>query len=109
MHSSHSTKVSLLEKADFERRVLEREEKERACWKLTGSRKGLSEFRSRLRDRRNIVISYINIILVIIFIIVIWELVKGIFKEEGSENQEETQIPNMLARCIKIRHLDMTH
>ena len=90
MHNSHSVvEVILLEKADWERRVLKREEKERAHLKLTGSCQGLSEFRSRLIGRRDIVISFINIILIVILISVIWKLVMGIFKqEEGNENQE---------------------
>ena len=82
MHSSHSVKeVSLLEKADWERRVLEREEKQRANWKLAGSCKGLSEFRSRLIDRRDNTLPFINIILIVIILCVICKFVKGIFKE----------------------------
>ena len=72
MYYSHSAEeIRLLERAEWERKVIKNEEKGRAQWKLTGSPKGHNQFRSRLQARREATIIFINVVLLVILIIVI--------------------------------------
>ena len=90
------------------RKQKKREEKERAKWKLTGSREGISEFRSRLLAREENAILFINIILIITLVIIVWEITKK-FINQNSEEEVKENSQRMLAHKIKIRHLDTTH
>ena len=100
MHSSHSAEEGrLLKRADWERRVLEREEKARAKWKLRGSHEGISEFRLRLLARRENTILFINIILIITLVIIVWEITKK-FINQNSEEEVKNNSQRMLARKI---------
>ena len=102
---------------------MEKEEKARARWKVTGSPEGLAQFRSRLQSRRENTTIFINVILIVILIIVIWEAYKKFTnpieekavnndkqftnpdKEKAVNNQSEEKVDSsaMMARQLKIR------
>ena len=68
--------IALMQRAEWERKTLEREEQERAKWKVTGSREGLAQFRARLIARRTALVTSVNYLLIIILIVIVWEIIK---------------------------------
>ena len=67
----------------------ESEEKARAKWKLRGSHEGISEFRSRLQARRENTILFINLILLVTLVIIVWEITKKFIKQNSEKQQPE--------------------
>ena len=57
---------ALMLRAQWVRQVIDREEKERAKWKKTGSREGLAQFRARLIARQAVLTTFINSLLIVI-------------------------------------------
>ena len=76
----------------------------RAKWKLTGSREGISEFRSRLLAREENAILFINIILIITLVIIVWEITKK-FINQNSEEEVKNNSQRMLTRMIVPRKM----
>ena len=81
---SHSAEdIALLERAQWQRTIIEREEKEQPRWKYTGSREGLEQFRRRIVVRQETVTVLFNYLLIGILVIIIWEnLRKFLFPKE---------------------------
>ena len=105
---------ALMQRAEYERKILEREEQERAKWKVTGSREGLAQFRARLIARRATLVTSINYFLIITLLIIIWEIIREFLfprraEEVNSTQEEEKRGANKMHRCIKIRKLDLNH
>ena len=70
MNYSHfAEEIILLERAEWERKVISKEEEERARWKLTDSPESHNQFRLRLQTRREATIIFINVVLLVKFII----------------------------------------
>ena len=123
---SHSAEVmKLLEKAQWQRIITEKEEKDRARWKLTGSPEGRKQFRLRIVARKEATTIFINCLLLIILVIVIWETLKqftfprevnqvnSAVQEENKSNStnqesEESKTYSDMHRSIKLRKLDMS-
>ena len=121
--------LMLLERAKWERNVMEKEEKARAHWKVTGSPEGLAQFRLRLQSWQENTTIFINVILIVILIIVIWEAYKQFTnpieekavnndkqftnpdKEKAVNNQSEEKVDSntMMAWQLKIRRIDSSH
>ena len=104
-HSAES--IALLQRAEWQRRILEREEKERAKWKHTGSREGLEQFRRRIVARQETVIILFNYLLIGTLVIIVWEILrKFLFPREVEEvsitPREKERKPNNMHRCIKM-------
>ena len=114
---SHSAEdIALLKRAQWQRTIIEREEKERARWKYTGSREGLEQFRRRIAARQETATVLFNYLLIGILVIIIWEnLRKLLFPKEVKqvnnalqEESEERRILSNMHRAIKLRKLDMS-
>ena len=98
---------ALLLRAEWIRQVMDREQIARAKWTKTGSREGLAQFRARLIARRATAIKFINYILLVILVIIIWEIIRKLFfpREEESENknpQRSSEEENKMHRVIKL-------
>ena len=122
---SHSAEdMKLLKKAQWQRLITEKEEKGRALWKHQGSPEGRKQFRLRIAARQETATVFINCLLLIILVIVIWEnLKKFLFprevnqvnsavQEEKKDNytnqeSEEEKTYSDMHRSIKLRKLDM--
>ena len=123
---SHSAEdIKLLEKAQWQRIITEKEQKDRALWKLTGSPEGRKQFRLRIAARQEATTIFINCLLLIILVIVIWEALKqfifprevnqanSVVQEENKSNStnqesEESKTYSDMHRSIKLRKLDMS-
>ena len=114
---SHSAEdIALLERAQWQRTIIEREEKERARWKYIGSREGLEQFRRRIAARQETATVLFNYLLIGILVIIIWEnLRKLLFPKEVKQGNnalqeecEEKRILSNMHRPIKLRKLDMS-
>ena len=87
--------------------MIEREEKERAKWRQTGSREDLEQFRRRIVARQETQIILFNYLLIGTLIIIVWEILrKFLFPREVEEvsiiPREKERKPNNMHICIKM-------